>query len=36
VLLAVYTFVISREERYLMTAFGDEYRDYQRRVGRWL
>jgi protein-S-isoprenylcysteine O-methyltransferase Ste14 len=35
VLLAVYRFVIAREEAYLTEAFGDAYRDYQRRVGRW-
>ena len=28
--------VIDREERYLAERFGDAYRDYQRRVRRWL
>jgi protein-S-isoprenylcysteine O-methyltransferase Ste14 len=27
--------VIAREERYLTDAFGDSYREYQRKVGRW-
>jgi protein-S-isoprenylcysteine O-methyltransferase Ste14 len=29
-------YTIAREERYLERAFGDAYRDYQRRVRRWL
>lgn len=32
---ALYRLVIRREERYLTEEFGDEYRDYQRAVGRW-
>jgi protein-S-isoprenylcysteine O-methyltransferase Ste14 len=35
VLLALYRFVIAREERYLTAAFGDQYREYQKKVGRW-
>jgi protein-S-isoprenylcysteine O-methyltransferase Ste14 len=35
VLLMMYRFVIAREERYLTAAFGDQYREYQARVGRW-
>jgi protein-S-isoprenylcysteine O-methyltransferase Ste14 len=35
VILALTRFVIEREERYMETAFGDEYRAYQREVGRW-
>lgn len=35
VLMALYGLVISREERYLIAAFGDQYRAYQRDVGRW-
>lgn len=29
-------FVIVREERHLTEAFGEQYREYQRRVGRWI
>jgi protein-S-isoprenylcysteine O-methyltransferase Ste14 len=29
-------YTIAREERYLERAFGDAYRDYKRRVRRWL
>lgn len=36
VLVAIYTFVIKREERYLASAFPAEYADYRRRVRRWL
>ncbi|HEU4565154.1 MAG TPA: isoprenylcysteine carboxylmethyltransferase family protein [Gemmatimonadaceae bacterium] len=36
VLAALYLLVIRREERYLATAFGDDYGDYRRRVRRWL
>lgn len=32
---ALYRYVIRREERHLTEAFGDEYREYQRQVGRW-
>jgi protein-S-isoprenylcysteine O-methyltransferase Ste14 len=31
----LYVHVIRREERYLTEEFGDQYRDYQRQVGRW-
>ncbi len=33
---ALYVLVIRREERHLTEAFGDSYRQYQRRVGRWI
>ena len=36
VLAAVDRVVIDREERYLESAFGDEYRRYAGRVRRWL
>lgn len=35
-LLAVHYGVIPREERFLEQRFGDTYRDYLRRVHRWL
>jgi protein-S-isoprenylcysteine O-methyltransferase Ste14 len=31
----LYFYVIRREERHLTEAFGDDYREYQRHVGRW-
>ena len=36
VLLVIQRYVIASEERYLTEAFGDEYREYQRQVRRWL
>jgi protein-S-isoprenylcysteine O-methyltransferase Ste14 len=36
VILAVDRLVIVREEPYLERKFGDEYREYKRRVRRWL
>jgi protein-S-isoprenylcysteine O-methyltransferase Ste14 len=35
-MLAIYLLVMKREERYLMSAFPDEYGDYKKRVRRWL
>lgn len=34
-MFAIQRFVIRSEEAYLERAFGEEYRDYCRRVGRW-
>ncbi len=36
VLVTIRFAVIAREEQYLRAAFGDAYRDYQRRVRRWI
>jgi len=36
VIFAVDRLVIAREEPYLERMFGDNYRDYKRRVRRWL
>jgi len=36
VLIVVDRLVIAREERYLEARFGEEYREYRRRVRRWL
>ena len=36
VLWLLYRYVISKEERYLLAEFGDDYRDYCRRVRRWI
>jgi protein-S-isoprenylcysteine O-methyltransferase Ste14 len=35
-IVTLYRYVIRREERHLTEAFGDEYREYQSQVGRWL
>lgn len=36
VLVLLWRFVIAREERYLLSAFGEEYATFQREVRRWL
>lgn len=36
VLLIIQTQVIAKEEAYLERAFGEEYRAYKSRVGRWI
>lgn len=35
-MLATYVLVMKREEKYLTSAFPDEYSDYKKRVRRWL
>jgi protein-S-isoprenylcysteine O-methyltransferase Ste14 len=32
----LYRYVISKEERYLLSEFGESYREYCRRVRRWI
>lgn len=32
----LYDFVITKEEKYLETLFGEQYREYKQRVRRWL
>jgi protein-S-isoprenylcysteine O-methyltransferase Ste14 len=36
VIVALELIVITREERYLRTVFGDVYEDYCRKVNRWM
>jgi protein-S-isoprenylcysteine O-methyltransferase Ste14 len=36
VIVLLHRFVIGKEERYLLAEFGDEYREYCRRVRRWI
>jgi protein-S-isoprenylcysteine O-methyltransferase Ste14 len=36
VMLALYSFVIRKEERYLSSAFPEDYASYRARVRRWL
>ncbi len=36
VLIVMHVGVITREEAYLTRLFGEDYREYQRRVRRWL
>lgn len=35
-ILAVQSYVISKEEKYLLRTFGNDYVDYRKRVRRWL
>ncbi|MGH7668874.1 MAG: methyltransferase family protein, partial [Gemmatimonadaceae bacterium] len=34
--VVIQTYAIAREERYLERKFGQQYRDYRRRVRRWI
>lgn len=36
VMVVIDRLVVAREERYLRSAFGQQYADYQQRVRRWL
>jgi protein-S-isoprenylcysteine O-methyltransferase Ste14 len=36
VLVIIRYYVIAREEKYLVSKFGDPYREYQSRVRRWI
>lgn len=33
--MILYAWIIRREERHLTDKFGEQYREYQRQVGRW-
>jgi protein-S-isoprenylcysteine O-methyltransferase Ste14 len=36
VVLLIRKFVIAKEEHYLESKFGDEYRNYKQNVRRWI